>query len=942
MLWFAALCASGTQLGAQCTTNAGTLVPGNFTACASDSLFNVSLLTPPTLDNNDTWATVLHTGTSTTLGTIVAAAYQDSLISFAQVQPGTYQIAVVAGNWVPGTVLPSPADPCYSLAGGATLTIVGGPSVSITGETQPLSCNNPSVDLQATVTPAGGNYTYLWRNQWTGQVISSSPQVTVTTAGSYSVEVTDVSTGCASFDNFFVQATNSYSGQIINTQLDCEAGGNSMLRCSTAQAFGSNLAYAWSSGQNTQEIEVSTATAQTYTVTVTNVATGCTLVLSRDVQPNLALSVGLIYYPAFSCIDSFSGIFAEVLPQSSNLLQYEWSNGLSGSYLPTPLPGTYTVTVTNSTWNCSVSASIVIEDSPFDCGELKGQVWGDMDSNCATSAGDIELSQVIVRVTPVGGGMERWAVTNVGGQWSMSVDPGQYEVEVGVPSDLWSACQATYTLTVGPDESIVQDFYLQPDELCARPTVDIASSWLVRCFNGNYFINYFNTGTQAVQNAYVDVVLDPFLTFNNSTPLTATNLGNNTWRFQVGDLEVNESGWFSINVQVSCNAVLGQTHCTEATIHPYDPTCGEELSQWNGASLQIEGAQCDGDSVTFRVKNVGNATNSQPLEYVVIEDAVMFMAAPPPTIFLAPQDTYDIKVDANGATWRLNLEQEANHPGNSQPTLAVEGCAAGTNFSTGFVTQFAENDADFWIDIDCEQNVGSYDPNDKQGFPKGYGADHQIEPNTDLEYLIRFQNTGTAPAYTVVIRDTLSAWLDPATIQFGAASHPYKVEFYGEGPNLKFTFDDINLPDSASNFEGSIGFVSFRIGQVRNVPLGTDVFNTAAIFFDFNEPIFTNTTQHRVDSAFIVVSAWEPLAANIQLGIAPNPMGDVATITLRDTNANLEFQIELIDQLGRVVRTGQSTTGNWLLRRGSLPSGTYTLRVRTERGLAGIGKVMLK
>ncbi|MCB0556652.1 MAG: hypothetical protein KDD02_24110, partial [Phaeodactylibacter sp.] len=63
--------------------------------------------------------------------------------------------------------------------------------------------------------------------------------------------------------------------------------------------------------------------------------------------------------------------------------------------------------------------------------------------------------------------------------------------------------------------------------------------------------------------------------------------------------------------------------------------------------------------------------------------------------------------------------------------------------------------------------------NDKQGFPRGYGDEHYIYPGTDLEYLVRFQNTGNDTAFLVVIRDTLSEFLDIATVRPGAASHPY-------------------------------------------------------------------------------------------------------------------------------------------------------------------------
>jgi hypothetical protein len=71
----------------------------------------------------------------------------------------------------------------------------------------------------------------------------------------------------------------------------------------------------------------------------------------------------------------------------------------------------------------------------------------------------------------------------------------------------------------------------------------------------------------------------------------------------------------------------------------------------------------------------------------------------------------------------------------------TEGCG-GLN-EPGLVNLFTLSNNDPFVSLDCTQNAGSFDPNDKQAVPRGYGQEHQIKPNTDIEYLIRFQNTGT-------------------------------------------------------------------------------------------------------------------------------------------------------------------------------------------------------
>jgi uncharacterized repeat protein (TIGR01451 family) len=328
------------------------------------------------------------------------------------------------------------------------------------------------------------------------------------------------------------------------------------------------------------------------------------------------------------------------------------------------------------------------------------------------------------------------------------------------------------------------------------------------------------------------------------------------------------------------------------------------------------------------------------LNYVIIEDAVMLMSNPGDPLGQG-EDRLLFTAPANGATWRIEANQEPFHPGASQPSLSVEGCATGQNFSLGFVNQFESDDADPWKDIDCRENVGSYDPNDKQGFPRGYGAAHYIKPGTDIEYLIRFQNTGTDTAFLVVIRDTLSPWLDPGSVIPGASSHPYRFDYYGDG-YLKFVFDPIALPDSNVNQAGSQGFVSFRVKQQPGVPLETDIYNQAAIYFDANAPIITNKTQHRVGEDFLTVSAWTPAPPGLELTIQPNPAVDYALLQLRGLPAGTEWQVELLDATGRPVLRENTTDAQWRLERGSLPAGMYLMRVVSEGKLLGAGKLILK
>lgn len=139
--------------------------------------------------------------------------------------------------------------------------------------------------------------------------------------------------------------------------------------------------------------------------------------------------------------------------------------------------------------------------------------------------------------------------------------------------------------------------------------------------------------------------------------------------------------------------------------------------------------------------------------------------------------------------------------------------------------------------------TGSYDPNDKQVSPTGAGNIGLISSETPyLDYRIRFQNTGTDTAFTVVITDTLdNNVLYIPSIRDQLSSHPYTFDLSGEGI-AKWTFSNILLPDSGANEAQSHGFVQFRIDLVPGLSVGTEIENYANIYFDFNPAIVTNTT----------------------------------------------------------------------------------------------------
>lgn len=562
---------------------------------------------------------------------------------------------------------------------------------------------------------------------------------------------------------------------------------------------------------------------------------------------------------------------------------------------------------------------------------LAGKVYHAADDICSNPIGTGLRGWL---VTAEGNGTTYYALTDSTGHFNLSVAEGVYTLVVTPNNAYWQMCEPVGEIAVNPYDSI---YTLLPATAvidCPWLETDISTPLLRRCFDNTYTVTYANRGTTAAQDAYIEVELDPYLQFNFSTISPSAQNGN-MYQFYLGNLAPGDEGAFQINVTVNCDSTLiGQTHCASAHIYP-DAYC-LSTPNWNGASIEVD-ATCTGDSIIFYIQNVSELPTGQPLPFHVIEDQVILLQG---NFNLGPMGIRQIKLPADGGTFRLEAAQVPQHPGNSMPSITVEGCGPTGPTSLGYATQLPEDDADPFISIDCQENVGSWDPNDKRGYPKGYGESRYIAPNTDIEYLIRFQNTGTDTAFTVVVRDAISPHLDINTLRPGASSHPYELQMGPDGM-LEFHFKNIALPDSNVNEAASHGFVKFRVSQLRDNTPGTTIYNAAAIYFDYNLPVITNTTKHIVQVNFIEIDllplpGWSPGS----IIVAPNPINGTATIDVPEAAAGASIYFEVFDAAGHLVRREKTTALPFVFERGNLPAGVYFCKLLVDGALIGQGKLV--
>ncbi len=565
-----------------------------------------------------------------------------------------------------------------------------------------------------------------------------------------------------------------------------------------------------------------------------------------------------------------------------------------------------------------------------------GSIRADTNLNCLAEGNEPLLDNWLV--TAQGSGGTYHGSTNQFGQYFIYFpigSTGNYDVFLSPPNALWEACTDTiFNVFVVNGLVNTEDFVAQPVVECPALEVDLSAPFLRRCFASQYNVFYTNNGTTTAEDATVDITFDPFLEVEGSTiPWTAVN--GQTYTFPVGDVPWGTSGSFRVTVNVSCDATPGQTHCSTAHIFP-DSLCGPIDSLWGGGDLRVTG-ECQGGEIVFTVTNLGTDM-TEPVGYVVIEDIMIQMVGG--SIQLDHGESETITVPSNGSTWRLEVDQVPHHPGNELTSASVEGCGANGQGSASFgiIPLFPTNDAGFFEDEDCQVNVSSFDPNDKQGFPRGVGAPHYIPQGTEIEYMIRFQNTGTDTAFNVIVLDTLPNTLDLSTLRAGSSSHPYDFHVVSEGI-IQFVFANILLPDSNVNEAASHGYFQFAISPKADKPDGTVIENEAAIFFDFNAPVITNRTWHTLGSAFLNVSnvVFQP---GLELDVFPNPTSTTATFSLK-TVQSTAGTLRLFDARGRLIRTLDFDHNIFELPMSDLPPGLYTFRLNATNGQAlAAGKVV--
>ncbi len=410
--------------------------------------------------------------------------------------------------------------------------------------------------------------------------------------------------------------------------------------------------------------------------------------------------------------------------------------------------------------------------------------------------------------------------------------------------------------------------------------------------NNNYFISQTNSLSSGLYNFVLpidsfiiklDTVNKPYTTICNNIVRNVVLDSNNQLvkdvdfdlicksGFDVGIQSIVETGW----------VFPGQQHnlCISAG----------DMSKWFGLDC------ASGISGTVQVNVYGNVVYNGAMIGAII-----------PTSSLNNSFIYNISDFSALNNSSIGLKFIVDSTAQAGDSICVEAFVTSINFDNNSL-----NDTLLY----CYPIVNSYDPNKKQVYPQ----DVEVGFEDWFEYTVYFQNTGTAPAFNIRIKDSLDTKLDIET--FEVVNYSHLNYFAINNRVVTFLFPNIMLKDSSTNFIESIGFVRYRIKPKKNLALGTIIKNTAYIYFDYNYPIVTNTTINE----FILPISVEELNVDIRnLTIYPNPFSNQFLVSFKPSD---KTTVEVYNLLGGRVLTQQITTLLTLLDLSNQPNGVYFVRV---------------
>ncbi len=596
----------------------------------------------------------------------------------------------------------SSANVTVNSSGTYTVTATDSNGCTNTSEIEIIEIPDPpvSIDGDFTLCPDGvdmvtliatsGYTNYQWSNNESG-----SNEITIGTAGSYTVTVTDEN-GCTNTANVDV---------IEDTPPDVAIDGN-LVFCTgfstTLTATAGLDAYIWNTGATSNQIDADVT--GTFTVTVTD-TDGCTNTASIEITELSELMPNIT-----GDLDICPGQYEEVvLGVDGSYVTYEWGSDGTGNdpTITINQAGTYSVTVTDSN-GCSGNSTITVTENEVDEVTITGGP-----SFCAGTTLNIIA----------GGNFDSYEWSNGNNLPSIGVSsPGTYTVTATDSNGCTNTAEIEITEIPDPPVSIDGDFTLCPDGLdmvtliatdgyqnyewsnnesgSNETTVGTPGTYTVTVTDENGCTNTANV--EVTEDTPPEVTIDGDLEFCTgfSSTLTATD-GLESYEWSTGDTtnqtEATESGTYTVTVTDS-NGCTNTASIEITELSELMPNITGDLDICPGQYEEVI-LGVDGSYETYEWGSDGTGNN--------------------PTLTINQAGTYSVTVtDSNGCSGNSTITVTENEVGDvsiAGPESFCAGTSTGISATAGWTSyEWSDGSTGFFNELD-EPGLYSVTVTDENG-----------------------------------------------------------------------------------------------------------------------------------------------------------------------------------------------------------------------------------
>lgn len=830
------------------------------------------------------------------------------------------------------------------------------------------SCTNGTATINS-VSGGVSPYTYLWSNGATTSSISGLIK------GGYSCMVSDIN-GCKGTTYVNVQQNPGISLMINSIPATCKnADGQS-------QAFASGgtapYTYLWDNGATTQK--VTNFSVGSYKVTTTD-ANSC--IGEGYVYINATTPVNVTYTQTASSCTSATGSITLSATGGQTPYTYQW-DGLTATTATVNnlAPGNYGFLVTDAN-NCERKGTAVVNSISQPTGSITTQ-----DPICPATLGNITTSftssaMPLTYLWSNGATTQNISNVAVGSYSCVIKDANSCEVKksayIGSRSPLqlgFSTTNASCIFTA--DGTATVNVYGGTAPYTYQWYHGATSATISNLKTGKYWVtvtdangcqstaynNFVNVGYNSSNACYCIIEGTVYDDINANCTQNSGELGLSDILISipgVGSTTTNANGYYSFKVPVGNytvieNLVSGvglascQTNNQAVAIATVGGGCVNTVNFANTVTplhdIHIysvnRNAPIPGNDYREQliVKNRGTVTENAIQVGYKSDGQLTWNTIANAALTNIGTNHYELTSPLSLARNKETKFELNHYTPTSTPINTVVYLIDSAAYQAPVVDYWITNEETPWNNINTKFTtvLSSYDPNNKEVYPKGEGKEGKIAlTDKDFRYVINFENNGTARAQKVVLIDTLDTDLDLSTFRTLGSSHTM-VARIDDGGVLTITFDNINLDFTPLNvFKASAqGYASYTISaKTAAIKIGTVITNRADIYFDYNAPVATNTTTNTYARVSGVKSIEDKIGS--QLVIYPNPTTGFVNFAFADAIEGQKV-VEIYNTQGQKITEKTMLKNEKSIDLSYLPANLYLVKITLQNGEVQFGK----